>query len=592
MLEIAARCLSICTLLLLSACAMSPAQRQVMDERVEAERERLGWEMPTVARPQSGLEVLAPRPGRHHLLVVDQGVDALALRLQLIRSAQDEILFQNYIFSDDAAGLLVLNELLAAAGRGVHVRLLVDSLFSLPNPALLARLELAPANFQLRLYNPLFDRAVLGNGRFVAAILCCFRSLNHRMHNKLLVIDGQHGLVGGRNTADRYFDLDTRMNFVDLEVLVSGPAVVDMVASFDQFWGHARSRATRHARDVAAVLEQRGWQAEWPDVPARLAFAETLAADPAWLPELATRRGYQAESVVYFADPPGKPSQCKLAGEDDSTEVIHDLIVSASAEVLIQTPYFVMSPDFESVLQDAAGRTRVTISTNSLAATDAYPVYAFSRSQRERAVSQWGLHFFEAKPFPANRHQLISRYPELIIERARGLRSHRPGDPASPTVTRPGPRISLHAKILVVDGHSSIVTSHNFDPRSEIYNSENGIVVSDPAFARAMTDFIMPMTEPQNAWRVAEKPAGRGPLSALNRSLARASRRLPTLDLWPAYLTENYQLPSGVEAVEPGHPEFHDNWVSVGLAPEVVRGQRRVLTSIISRMFGFMWRIM
>ena len=34
-----------------------------------------------------------------------------------------------------------------------------------------------------------------------------------------------------------------------------------------------------------------------------------------------------------------------------------------------------------------------------------------------------------------------------------------------------GPRISLHAKSLVVDGEVAMVGSHNFDPRSANYNT-------------------------------------------------------------------------------------------------------------------------
>jgi cardiolipin synthase C len=586
----AAVCL--CLLALVAGCALSPQQRDQVDARVAAERDQLAWRLPADSPVENGLDAFEAESGRHRLVVVDQGSDALALRLHLIRAAREEILFQNYIFHDDESGLLLLGELLAAANRGVRVRLLVDGLFSLSDPGLLARLEMAPAGFDVRLYSPLFHRAVIDHGRFIAAIACCFRTLNHRMHNKLVVIDGRHGLVGGRNTADRYFDLDTRMNFVDLEVLVSGPVVADMAAGFERFWDHERSLPPRHTRDVAAAIEQARWWPDWPRPDGRLAFAETLAEDPAWLAALLAGRGFLVDSVSYFTDPPDKPWQASALAAGDSTARIHALVASAEQQVLLQTPYFVMSPAFEAVLKQVGQRAEITVSSNSLAATDAFPVYAFSRRQRERAVGRIGVRLFEAKPFPAARYQLISRYPELIAEKAQGVRSSMRGDPAPATIDMPGPRISLHAKVLVVDGHTSLITSHNFDPRSEIYNSENGIVVRDRAFAQAMIDYVRPMTEPANAWRVAEKPRVRGPLAALGRGLARTSRRMPTLDLWPAYLTENYQLPSGAEGVEPDHPDFHDTWVSVGLAPEVVLGQRRVMTSLISRMFGFMWRIM
>lgn len=578
------------TALLLAACASSPQRQQLVDELIE--RERLAHAAPGIVARPGALDRLLPEPDQHHLLVIDQGVDALALRLKMIRSARAEILYQNYIFHDDSAGLLVLDELLAAAGRGVRVRLLVDGLFSLADPALLARLELAPEAFELRMYSPLFQRAVTGNLAFGVAIACCFRTLNHRMHNKLVAIDGQHGLVGGRNTADRYFDLDTRMNFYDLEVLVSGPVVADMVAGFDAFWQHARSRPARQLRDVERALLRERWLPDWPVRPERLAFAAELAEDPQWLEALLAERGHRVASVEYFTDPPDKPWTPAAKPGVDSTDLIHRLLAGAERQVLIQTPYFVMSPDFDQALRLASEQARVVVSSNSLAATDAYPVYAISRRQRQRVVGDLGIEFYESKPFPAARHRLISRYPELITERSNGLGSRMRGDQAAATRPMPGPRVTLHAKIMVLDETLSVVGSHNFDPRSEIYNSENGIIVHDPDFARAMIDYIEPMTQPANAWRVAGRPSNGSRLAATNSQLSRQSRRLPTLDLWPAYQTENYQLPSGAHAVDPEHPDFHSIWVPVGMAPEVTRGQRRFLTAVISRMFGFLWPIM
>jgi cardiolipin synthase C len=578
--------------LLSSGCALTPEQFEQADRTVAAHRGLIGLPMPQPTTPADELDRLELGADRHHLLIVDQGSDALALRLHLIRTARDEILLQNYIFHDDSAGSLLLIEMLQAAQRGVRVRLLVDSLFSLPQPRLQAALEMAHEHFELRLYNPIFERAVLHDAGFLRAIFCCFRGLNHRMHNKLLVVDRKHGLIGGRNTADRYFDLDTRMNFSDMEVLVSGPVVGQMIEGFDRYWDHRRTRAPRHTRDVMAELLENPPAGLSLLAPQRLRFASELANSPTWLAQLLNDHGHYVEQIQYFTDPPDKPWKLDQLGVTDSTAVLHDLMASAREQIVLQTPYFVMSPRLESVLANRADSVGITVSTNSLAATDAFPVHAHSRRQRQRMVGALDIRLFEAKPFPADRHRLINRYPDLIRDRAAGISSPMRGDPAPATVDMPGPRISLHAKILVVDQLATAVTSHNFDPRSEIYNTENGIIVHDPEFARTMSSYIELMTKPRNAWRVAEKPTGPPLLGGLNRGLARASRRLPLLDIWPWYLTENYQLPSGTESVEPHHPDFHQTWVPVGLAPEVVGGQRRFMTSVISRMFGFMWRIM
>src|SRR5690606_39415636 len=64
----------------------------------------------------------SPEQPHHYALLLDYGQDALLARLNLIRSAQRAIDLQTYIFDEDDAGHLVLDELLVAARRGVRVR--------------------------------------------------------------------------------------------------------------------------------------------------------------------------------------------------------------------------------------------------------------------------------------------------------------------------------------------------------------------------------------------------------------------------------------------------------------------------------------
>ena len=45
---------------------------------------------------------------------------------------------------------------------------------------------------------------------YAVAAACCWRQLNRRMHNKLLLVDGDIGITGGRNYQDDYYDWDRR----------------------------------------------------------------------------------------------------------------------------------------------------------------------------------------------------------------------------------------------------------------------------------------------------------------------------------------------------------------------------------------------
>ena len=64
----------------------------------------------------------------HYVNMLEVGEDALLVRVHLIRAAKKSIDIQTFIWAEDDAGWLVLDELIAAARRGVRVRVLVDQL--------------------------------------------------------------------------------------------------------------------------------------------------------------------------------------------------------------------------------------------------------------------------------------------------------------------------------------------------------------------------------------------------------------------------------------------------------------------------------
>src|SRR5918993_2303503 len=159
---------------------------------------------PLLALGAQAIAASTPASPRHHIILLDRGQDALLARVHLIRAARRSIDLQSFIFEADDAGQLVLDELLAAARRGVKVRILLDQLYGLPDPNLQATLAGAHANFELRIYNPTFDEAKTQSLQYAAGVLFSFRKFNQRMHTKLLLVDDTVGVTGGRNIQDRY----------------------------------------------------------------------------------------------------------------------------------------------------------------------------------------------------------------------------------------------------------------------------------------------------------------------------------------------------------------------------------------------------
>ena len=98
-------------------------------------------------------------PGSSAAAMILAADDAMRRRLLLIDNAVSAIDAQYFIWKDDAAGSLLLERLLAAADRGVRVRLLVDDMFLSTGGAFsgsddaIAALSQHP-NLEIKLFNP------------------------------------------------------------------------------------------------------------------------------------------------------------------------------------------------------------------------------------------------------------------------------------------------------------------------------------------------------------------------------------------------------------------------------------------------------
>ena len=560
-----ARC-SLILLVLLSGCALGPARQQQVDQRLAQEQDQ-SQQCPgdgRCAAPSPLLEAAAAGRDRHHALQLEQGADALRLRLHLIRAARQRIDLQTFIFRDSASSQLLLAELLAAARRGVQVRLLVDQLLSFGDPNHMAHLALAHANLELRVYNPTFREASTELWEMALGVVCCFRSLNQRMHNKLFIVDDTVAIIGGRNYDDSYFDLDPEFLYYDRELLVSGPTVPAMTASFQAFWQHEESVPFSRLADVGRSLLA-GRERPVAPFPAVAPVRQQLAAISADADDATLVRGRFLAPLVpvaqmqFVADHPAK-----VHSEDPMANAVSlaigELLAQGRDEILLQTPYLVLGRDsrrmFKARREQTPGLT-VRVSTNSLAATDAVPVYALSYKYKKRYLRELGFDVYEFMPHPGDMATMIEPLPAL-----------------------PPPRLSMHAKSLVIDGHTALVGTHNFDPRSDRYNTEAAVIIRDQAFARSLSASIRRDIDPDNSWLVARRERGPAPFYRLSRWLESVSTALPLFDLWPFRYASSFQLNPGCPPLARDHPGFYECYADRGDFPEVDSVLKRFLTRL------------
>ncbi len=601
-------------LLCLSACAhLSEPQRRAALEYAHAAQETVegctttcAVDSPLLALGDATAAASRPDAPRHEVFLLDQGQDALLARVHLIRAARISIDLQTFHFARDDAGRVVLDALRDAARRGVRVRLMLDPLSGLSDPELQAQLAAFHRNFEVRLYNPVFRKSHVNPLEFLGGIVFHFRDLNSRMHNKLMVVDGKMAIIGGRNVEDDYFDWNASYNYRDRELLVAGPVVAPMVANFEGFWTNRRSIPTAELADVAAeLLDNKGPPPEVPEPRSeRVEAMDRLAADGAGVFDMLAPHRFQVGKVAFYGDLPIKHADGPQARTEASDALLR-VLAGSKSELLVQTPYLVMSRPARRMFRDLYQRTKrhVLVSTNSLAATDAFPVYAMSHKYKRMYLRELGFQIYEYKPFPADMPIDLRAVPGAV-EKIGAVEKQGTGEKSgaveklsanlllSPSGSRHGPvplmtagvRIGLHSKSMVVDEQVGIVGSHNFDPRSTDYNTESLVMVYDETFARALASSIRRDMGPGNSWVIA--PRAKLPLLwGLNYNLGKLSEKLPIFDIWPLPYATSYQLKAGCSPLPPDDPGFQDCYDDVGDFPEVNMSLKMIYTRVLT-VFG------
>ena len=588
----------------------------------------------TATNDSANTSVKKPAP-QHYALILDYGQDALLARLDMIRGATRSIDVQTYIFDEDDAGHLILDELLTAARRGVKVRLLIDQLAALRKVDTLAALAGAHVNFDVRIYNPVLGRSRINYPMYALASACCWRRLNQRMHNKLIVVDGRVAITGGRNYQNDYYDWDPRYNFRDRDILVAGPAIGEMAANFDAFWNAPLSTPPIRLVDVGRLVLRQGVPAmdhPTPEQPRRIELMSRDADDAALVRRRLVDAAIPVRSLRYIGDPPGKHEGSVPITETPS-HLLRELIVSAESRVMLQTPYLVLSKPAQRLFTDLQRREsppRVIVSTNSLAATDAFIPYALSYKYKRRYLRDFKFEIYEFKPFPQDAPIDVEATGTVGVEwhedgtavvmgsgafgpgsggrgssgiapsgaggsRSRdrptplareysALRYSKRGANEQVPLKRGGVRFGLHAKSLVIDERVAVIGTHNFDPRGENYNTESVVVIDDPVFARILATSIERDTLPANAWMIARRD--KLPVfSGLEHSLAKVSESLPLFDFWPVRYATSYEFmpgPDCPEPISPRDPDFRRCYEPVGDFPEVapmIRPLTRIFTA-------------
>jgi putative cardiolipin synthase len=433
----------------------------------------------------------AAHPGLSGVLLLPDGREAFAARGALARVAERSLDLQYYIWHGDVSGLLLLGEVLAAADRGVRVRLLLDDNGTAGLDRQLAALDRHP-NIEVRLFNPFVIRQPKAVGYIMD-----FRRLNRRMHNKAFIADSCAAVIGGRNVGDAYFGASADSLFEDLDLLGAGPVVTELAADFDRYW------AARSSYPVGAILAVAGGTAldalraelaAAARAPVARAYGLAIEASVAGRVADGASPAFEWTRVTMLSDDPAK-GEGAVAEQALLATRLADRVGVPEERLSLVSAYFVPGNDGCAALKAlAADGIDVEVLTNALEATDVAAVHA-GYARHRAGLLKAGVQLWELKAAPGGRNRLRL-----------GIGSGPRTDGSRPVLVASGS--SLHAKTFAVDGKRLFVGSFNFDPRSVALNTELGFLVESEALASALHD-AMPGGVANRAYEVRLAETGR-----------------------------------------------------------------------------------
>jgi len=451
-----------------------------------------------------GFDAIKAPGGPAKARLLSDGLDAWNSRMDMVENAKTSIDASYFIMEKDPFGYAFLGGLLKKQLEGVPVRVSTDAMadtfgkngFKMPLRGKDYLQELVNHGAEAYIYHPIYERpldALKGDYSVLAS-----------NHDKILVVDGQRGITGGRNIAQDYFasPKDQKTAWRDMDLALEGPEAAaglkeafdaelrngdaskpvhkDLLGNWDKkdiellgayemmdLWLKAPPFTEAQKAELRANPErQQAFAAELvgqalekvkQDLPAKLQ-REPSKSDLKFLHEQATRlvgnleargsrRSFDAsvgtthQTETKIIDQTSAASGQRI---NDIAPALNALVDGATKRIVIENPYVVLTEEMLQGLQRAADRgVAVDIITNSPLSTDSDVTQAFF-------LEDWQL--------------ILQRVPTARIFVATGERK-------------------FHTKSAVIDDDQTVVSTYNLDLLSGFVNGEVGAVVKSKEFA-------------------------------------------------------------------------------------------------------------
>ena len=217
------------------------------------------------------------------LEVIETGPQRLRALIELIEGATQSIKMLMYMFNPDEVGEVVRDALVAAAGRGVEVKLLIDGFGSAAPPRFFSPIDDSGGEYCV--FNPAYGRSYL-----------------LRNHQKLVIADDSIAIIGGANIDDTYMTDTGAKHWRDLWLRIEGPEAEIASRYFETLfrWSKRRNAKLRSLRRALGQFSEWRGLLQWK-------FSGPLSMRNSWWRSIGRdiRRGSRLDMIFAYFAPPG-----------------------------------------------------------------------------------------------------------------------------------------------------------------------------------------------------------------------------------------------------------------------------------------------
>ncbi len=442
----------------------------------------------------------APMTFNGRLKILNTGPDSLAARALIIREAQKTIDVTTFFWANDPSAAVLNLELIAAAQRGVKVRLLADALWSFKFNR--KDLDWLILQGQGNISVGLFGTPLASESDMMSRLSTGFHWAR-RLHDKIFLVDALESksylITGGRNIDNEQLGgtSDGNSRFRDLDILVLGNSGQNSLGVVLDYFNNLASRKT--TRWVKPLSE---FKDVLPQGKSIIQFSEQVTSRPFYRytefttnnPEFLTS-GFAEGTFTLKHELQNQIRQTGsmnmedtnlpdylIGNENSLMQSLRNKMMAARKSISLVSPSFYLTPNETRnllVWLSIDSNRLVRIITNSIAATGLLWTTAITDEVFLKNLESQPLY-----PVVASQIQIhqFSRLDTL------------PKDPKELPQT-------MHAKYAIIDSKETLIGSSNFDPLSRYHASESGFWIESQDFAMTMDQHFNALVRASHAWK-------------------------------------------------------------------------------------------